>query len=96
MIDCLSLLQSYSDADNAVISSIILGLPDPPVNVQVEQGPQDGTLLVTWLPVPTNPASTLISPVIGYAVFAAGKKVAEIDSPTGMYEDALKICISIN
>lgn len=56
----------------------------------MEQGPQDGTLLVTWLPVPTNPASTLISPVIGYAVFAAGKKVAEIDSPTGN-GDVLKI-----
>lgn len=76
-------------------SCLISGLPDPPVNVQVEQGPQDGTLLVTWLPVPTNPASTLISPVIGYAVFAAGKKVAEIDSPTGMYEVLLKIYMEI-
>lgn len=84
---------NHPDTDNANISCIILGLPDPPVNVQVEQGPQDGTLLVTWLPVPTNAASTLISPVIGYAVFAAGKKVAEIDSPTGMYEVVLKVRI---
>ena len=27
------------------------GLPDPPSNVNVEPGPQDGTLLVTWNPV---------------------------------------------
>ncbi|XP_035213152.1 RIMS-binding protein 2-like isoform X2 [Stegodyphus dumicola] len=68
---------------NVEFRTLPKGLPDPPVNVQVEQGPQDGTLLVTWLPVPTNPASSLISPVTGYAVFVAGKKVAEIDSPTG-------------
>ncbi|VDL58874.1 unnamed protein product [Hymenolepis diminuta] len=28
------------------------GLPDPPKNVQVEAGPQDGVLLVSWRPVP--------------------------------------------
>lgn len=82
-----SSIQSF--INNIKIFCVISGLPDPPVNVQVEQGPQDGTLLVTWLPVPTNPASTLISPVIGYAVFAAGKKVAEIDSPTGVYSAVL-------
>lgn len=76
-------------------SYFLPGLPDPPVNVQVEQGPQDGTLLVTWLPVPTNPASTLISPVIGYAVFAAGKKVAEIDSPTGIQKYKYKNFITM-
>ncbi|XP_013782943.1 RIMS-binding protein 2-like [Limulus polyphemus] len=60
------------------------GLPDPPVDIQVEAGPQDGTLLVTWLPVTINPTGTSNgAPVTGYAVFAAGKKVTEIDSPTG-------------
>ncbi|KAL5110985.1 hypothetical protein TcWFU_009862 [Taenia crassiceps] len=29
-----------------------IGLPDPPKNVQVEAGPQDGVLLVSWRPVP--------------------------------------------
>lgn len=27
------------------------GIPDPPVDIRVEPGPQDGTILVTWLPV---------------------------------------------
>lgn len=61
-----------------------IGLPDPPSEVQVESGPQDGTLLVTWLPVTT----TLSDPsnrghITGYAVYADGKKVSDIDSPTG-------------
>ncbi|KAM3187406.1 hypothetical protein ACTXT7_002382 [Hymenolepis weldensis] len=30
----------------------VYGLPDPPKNVQVEAGPQDGVLLVSWRPVP--------------------------------------------
>ncbi|XP_065333929.1 RIMS-binding protein 2 isoform X16 [Cloeon dipterum] len=54
------------------------GLPDPPVDVQVENGPQDGTMLVTWMPVAGSGA-----PVTGYAVYADGKKVTDIDSPTG-------------
>lgn len=63
---------------------IFVGLPDPPSEVQVEAGPQDGTLLVTWLPVTT----TLSDPsnrghITGYAVYADGKKVSDIDSPTG-------------
>lgn len=68
------------------------GLPDPPSEVQVESGPQDGTLLVTWLPVTT----TLSDPsnrghITGYAVYADGKKVSDIDSPTGKFCHFLKI-----
>uniref|UniRef100_A0A182QRU1 RIMS-binding protein 2 n=1 Tax=Anopheles farauti TaxID=69004 RepID=A0A182QRU1_9DIPT len=55
------------------------GLPDPP-QIQVEAGPQDGTLLVTWQPVTRPPSS---GPVTGYAVYADGKKVTDVDSPTG-------------
>ncbi|XP_076641762.1 RIMS binding protein isoform X6 [Halictus rubicundus] len=54
------------------------GLPDPPVDIQVEAGPQDGTLLVTWQPVALNGSA-----VTGYAVYADGKKVTDVDSPTG-------------
>ncbi|BES90149.1 Variant SH3 domain [Nesidiocoris tenuis] len=58
------------------------GLPEPPVDIQVEPGPQDGTLLVTW-----QPSTLLSSPsgtsVTGYAVYADGKKVTDVDSPTG-------------
>ncbi|XP_050524709.1 peripheral-type benzodiazepine receptor-associated protein 1 [Daktulosphaira vitifoliae] len=60
------------------------GLPDPPSEIQVESGPQDGTLLVTWLPVTTalsDPSNR--GYITGYAVYADGKKVSDIDSPTG-------------
>ena len=64
--------------------SVVTGLPDPPVDVQVEAGPQDGTLLVTWLPVTiTNMGTSNGAPVTGYAVYADGKKVSDVDSPTG-------------
>ncbi|XP_077532986.1 RIMS binding protein isoform X5 [Haemaphysalis longicornis] len=60
------------------------GIPDPPVDVQVEAGPQEGTVLVTWLPVTINALGTSNgAAVTGYAVYAAGKKVTEVDSPTG-------------
>ncbi|CAG9861506.1 unnamed protein product [Phyllotreta striolata] len=57
------------------------GLPDPPSDILVEPGPQDGTLLVTWHPIlaPHHPGSA----VTGYAVYADGKKVTDVDSPTG-------------
>ncbi|ERL87790.1 hypothetical protein D910_05179, partial [Dendroctonus ponderosae] len=57
------------------------GLPDPPSDILVEPGPQDGTLLVTWHPIstPHHPASG----ITGYAVYADGKKVTDVDSPTG-------------
>ena len=59
-------------------------LPEPPVDVQIESGPQEGTLLVTWLPVTLDQCGHSNNcPVTGYAVFAAHKKLAEIDSPTG-------------
>lgn len=34
---------------------ISVGLPDPPTGVQVELGPQPGTLLVSWQPVTNQP-----------------------------------------
>ncbi|XP_017774492.1 PREDICTED: uncharacterized protein LOC108561183 isoform X4 [Nicrophorus vespilloides] len=58
------------------------GLPDPPSEIQLEPGPQDGTLLVTWHPVLT-PHAHAGSTITGYAVFADGKKVTDVDSPTG-------------
>lgn len=58
------------------------GLPDPPADIMVEAGPQDGTLLVTWHPVQT-PHHPSIGIVTGYAVYADGKKVTDVDSPTG-------------
>ncbi|CAB4058320.1 RIMBP2 [Lepeophtheirus salmonis] len=63
------------------------GLPDPPMDVRVDGGPQDGTILVTWIPVTLNVSTTSgtatkAMPVTGYAVFADGKRVTDVDSPT--------------
>lgn len=59
-------------------------MPEPPIDIQVEPGPQDGTLLVTWQPAtPTSAASNSL--VTGYAVYADGKKVTDVDSPTGTH-----------
>ncbi|XP_066905379.1 RIMS-binding protein 2 [Halyomorpha halys] len=57
-------------------------LPEPPVDIQVEPGPQDGTLLVTWQP-PNASSSVGGSIITGYAVYADGKKVTDVDSPSG-------------
>ena len=55
------------------------------MDVRVDGGPQDGTLLVTWIPVPTQPGASTnkhMAPVTGYAVFADGKRVTDVDSPS--------------
>lgn len=51
------------------------------MDVRVEGGPQDGTVLVTWIPVTLNERAKA-SPVTGYAVFADGKRVTDVDSPS--------------
>lgn len=58
-------------------------MPEPPKEVIVEPGPQDGTLLVTWLPVALNNCGISNGAVVtGYAIFADGRKVTAIESPT--------------
>ncbi|OQV25324.1 putative RIMS-binding protein 2 [Hypsibius exemplaris] len=54
-------------------------VPDPPSTLQLESGPQDGTLLLTWAPVVPQRNCD----VVGYAIYADGQKVQQIDSPTG-------------
>lgn len=59
------------------------GIPDPPLDVQLEAGPQEGTLLLTWLPVTITPAGTSNgTAVAGYAVYADGKLLREVAGPT--------------
>ena len=59
------------------------GPPEAPVDVEVAEGPRDGTLLVSWLPVTINPSGTSNgAPVTGYAVYIDGKRVKEVDSGT--------------
>ncbi len=60
----------------------MLALPDPPMDVRVDGGPQDGTILVTWIPSTNVGLTPKQAPITGYAVFADGKRVTDVDSPT--------------
>ncbi|CAH8527683.1 unnamed protein product [Schistosoma guineensis] len=64
-----------------------IGLPDPPSHVQIEAGPQDGMLLITWLPVPqdknaveavTAAGASSSLPVQGYTVCLNGQPIMEM------------------
>ncbi|BHF64947.1 benzodiazepine receptor binding [Sparganum proliferum] len=81
--------QSSISPDEQPKNSVILefrtapiGLPDPPKNVQVDAGPQDGILLVSWRPVPQ--ATQVIAnyenePLVqGYSVYVNGHLLEEI------------------
>jgi RIMS-binding protein 2 len=52
------------------------------MDVRVDGGPQDGTILVTWIPSSGQGVAQRQAPVTGYAVFADGKRVTDVDSPT--------------
>ena len=67
----------------------IVGIPDAPLDVQVEAGPQEGTLLITWLPVTITTAGTSNGAVVtGYSVYVDGKVIKDLHSPTGkVYKD---------
>ena len=53
------------------------------MDVRVDGGPQDGTILVTWIPsAGTHTVVGKQAPVTGYAVFADGKRVTDVDSPS--------------
>ncbi len=64
-------------------NSFSVGLPDPPANVHCEVGPQDGTLLITWNPVINQPKPPSRAAVAGYLINADGKKIKDIETPTG-------------
>jgi len=58
------------------------------MGVQVEAGPQRGTLLVMWSPVPDKKpvdeeAAAMMRAITGYAVYVDGTMVKQLDSPTG-------------
>nr|XP_006811794.1 PREDICTED: peripheral-type benzodiazepine receptor-associated protein 1-like [Saccoglossus kowalevskii] len=59
------------------------GLPDPPLDVQVEDGPYSGSLLVTWLPVTITISGTSNGAMVtGYAVYVDEQELGITDSPT--------------
>ncbi|VDN50435.1 unnamed protein product [Dracunculus medinensis] len=60
-----------------------IGLPDPPTNVQVEIGPQPGTLLVSWTPVITQPLPPSRAAIHSYLVYADGRNIAQVPNADG-------------
>ncbi|KAK3083880.1 hypothetical protein FSP39_004557 [Pinctada imbricata] len=59
------------------------GSPDPPINVQVEAGPREGTLLLTWLPVTIEMSGLSNGAIVsGYVVYADGQKTKFASGPT--------------
>ena len=69
---------------------MIVGIPDSPIDVQIEVGPQEGTLLVTWLPVTiTNAGLSNGAVVTGYAIYGDGTCFKQVPDPTGMVTHSL-------
>ena len=65
---------------------LTLGLPEAPIAIEVEPGPKEGMLLVTWIPVTINNHGTSNgAKVLGYSIYIDNKKIKELDNPTGMY-----------
>ena len=69
-------------------SILFLEIPDAPLEIQVEPGPRQGTLLVMWLPVKPDgkPPNSIVN---GYSVYVDGRKVKEMLSPTGTMSNLL-------
>ncbi|XP_061658634.1 peripheral-type benzodiazepine receptor-associated protein 1 isoform X3 [Syngnathoides biaculeatus] len=64
-------------------STLMAGPPDAPLDVQLEHGPSPGIALISWLPVTIDCAGTSNGVrVTGYVIYADGKKVLELSSPT--------------
>ncbi|NXW47763.1 RIMB1 protein, partial [Nyctiprogne leucopyga] len=73
------------EQNSAVIhfTTPLAGLPDAPLDVQVEAGPSPGILVISWLPVTIDAeGSSNGVRVTGYAVYADGQKAIEVTSPT--------------
>jgi hypothetical protein len=61
----------------------VRAIPEPPINVQVEAGPQEGTLLLTWLPVTIEPSGFSNGALVkGYVVYADGQRTKEAKGAT--------------
>jgi len=57
---------------------------DPPFSVQIESGPDLGSLIVSWLPVTITATGTSNGlHVKGYSVYVNGSQVKQLLSPTG-------------
>ncbi|ERE68011.1 peripheral-type benzodiazepine receptor-associated protein 1 [Cricetulus griseus] len=60
------------------------GLPDAPLDVQVEPGPSPGILMISWLPVTIDAAGTSNGVrVTGYTIYADRQKAVETGESRG-------------
>lgn len=75
----------FSETFSILISYLSVGLPDPPSHVQVEIGPQPGTLLVSWQPVANQPKPPSRAAVLSYLIYADGKNIAQVPQSTGSF-----------
>ncbi|XP_032902016.1 peripheral-type benzodiazepine receptor-associated protein 1 isoform X2 [Amblyraja radiata] len=64
-------------------ATLAAGPPDAPLDVQIEAGPTQDVVIISWLPVTIDAAGTSNGVrVTGYAVYADGQKIIEVMSPT--------------
>uniref|UniRef100_H9GJC3 TSPO associated protein 1 n=1 Tax=Anolis carolinensis TaxID=28377 RepID=H9GJC3_ANOCA len=64
-------------------TTLLVGLPNPPLDVQVHPGSSAEFLNINWLPVTIDAAGSSNGvKVTGYAVYINGWKVTEVMSPT--------------
>ena len=70
-------------------------MPEPPLNLTAESGPQASSVLLTWLPV-TITSSGLSNgvQVAGYQVMADGKRKKLVPGATCMYIIVYQLTIS--
>ena len=62
----------------------LTGVPDPPLSVQIESGPNHGSVMVNWLPVTITATGTSNGArVAGYTIYVDGTRVKELQNPTG-------------
>ena len=65
------------------IRTLPQGLPDAPVDVQVEAGDEPNTISVLWLPVTIiDQGLSNGAPVTGYVVYGDGRKLQDVDDST--------------
>ncbi|CAO2644733.1 Peripheral-type benzodiazepine receptor-associated protein 1 [Lemmus lemmus] len=75
--------RSEQRAATLQFTTLPAGLPDAPLDVQVEPGPSPGILMISWLPVTIDAAGTSNGVrVTGYTIYADGQKILEVASPT--------------
>ena len=62
-------------------------MPDAPINVQVESGPREGSVLLSWLPVTIDTSGLSNGALVyGYIVYADNQKVKQVLGATSKWK----------